>query len=28
MECVKRDISIILDHINYQEKQKAKGWWY
>ena len=28
MECVKRDISIILDHINYQEKQKARGWWY
>jgi hypothetical protein len=25
---MKRDISIILDHINYQEKQKARGWWY
>ena len=28
MDCVKRDISIILDHINYQEKQKSKGYWW
>ena len=27
VECIKRDITIILDHINYQEKQKQKGWW-
>ena len=28
MECVKRDISIILDHINHQQEQVKKGYWF
>jgi hypothetical protein len=30
LEAVKRDIKIILDHINYKDKQSqpSKGWWY
>ena len=25
---MKRDIRIIIDAVNYQEKQQSKGWWY
>jgi hypothetical protein len=29
LEAVKRDIKIILDHINYKDKQsQPKGWFY
>lgn len=30
VEAVKRDIKIILDHINYKDKQSqpSKGWFY
>jgi len=25
---IKNDIKIILDHINYQDRQKQKGYWW
>jgi hypothetical protein len=28
IESIKRDINIILDHINHQDRQRSKGWWY
>jgi hypothetical protein len=28
VDCIKRDISIILDHINHQTDQQSKGWWF
>ena len=30
IETLKRDVKIILDHINYKDKQSqpSKGWWY
>ena len=28
VDCMKRDIRIILDHINHQQEQVKKGYWW
>ena len=28
MDCIKKDIRIIMDAVNHQEQQQQRGWWY